>query len=200
MVLTGRQDLKTAMRNRDMKTLNPLKALITAHQASSKEILNKKPQTPSSKFETDSFLAPVIHKQIAKRQDSIAGFKEYHRHDLVEKEAQEIAVLSKYLPQPQTTAEEVRAMTIEATEQMRSEGVGENDPGSMNIKQIHDWLRRDEGRREKLSPIMADQAMVKRVVAETVRDLSDRIDAAPSIEVEMLNRKEEDPLTKDRYL
>ena len=191
--------MKAAMRARDMNSLNPLKALITAHQASSKEILNKKPDTPTSHFESDLFLAPLIHKQIAKRLDSIAGFKEYHRDDLVEKETEEIAVLEKYLPQPQTTPEEVRAMTMEAIESLRENGDGANDPGSMSHRRIFQWLNNDEGRRQKLSTIMVDQSMFKRVVAETVRELSDRVDSMPSIEVEKLKPKEEDTLTKDRY-
>src|SRR5579862_2844504 len=138
------QDLKSAMRARDMSTLNPLKSLITAHQATSKEILNKKPDTPSSELESDSFLAPIIHKQIAKRQDSIAGFKQHNRDDLAEKEAAEIGVLQKYLMQPQTTAEEVKTMTLEAIEALRNSGVGANDPGSMSLRKIFQWLNSDE--------------------------------------------------------
>src|SRR5271167_4237447 len=114
--------MKSAMRERDTKTLNPLKSILTVHQSSSKDISQNKPNTPVSLFQSDQFLAPLIHRQIAKRQDSIKGFKEYHRHDLVEKESYEISVLQKYLPQPQTTEEDVRMMTTETIESLRSSG------------------------------------------------------------------------------
>jgi uncharacterized protein len=199
ILLTTRQDLKSAMRTRDMQSLNPLKALITAHQSSLKETMNKKPELPTSHFESDAFLAPIIHKQIAKRRDSIIGFKEYRRDDLVEREAAEIAVLERYLPQPQTTPEEVKAMTVEAIESLRSSGNGANDPGNMSHNRIFKWLKSDEGRQQKLDPIMADQTMVRTVIAETVRELSDRVDASTTIEIEKLKPKEEDTLTKDRF-
>ena len=187
------------MRIRDMKTINPLKALLTAHQSSSKEISTKKPHTPQSHFKSDEFLAPIIYKQIAKRQESLAGFKEYHRHDLVEKESYEISILERYLPQPQTTSADVRAMTIEAIDSLRNAGEGPNDPGNMSIRRIMEWLNRDKTRRGALSVIKADQIMVRRVIAETVKELSDRIDAAPQWNVDKLKPREEDTLTKDRY-
>ena len=78
-VLTSRHDLKSAMRDRDTKTLNPLKALLTVYQSSSKDHARNNTQYPDSHFQSDTFFAPLIHRQIAKRQESIIGFKEYHR-------------------------------------------------------------------------------------------------------------------------
>lgn len=197
--LTSRLDLKTAMRDRDTKTLNPLKSLLTIHQSSSKDHARNKPNTPDSHFKSDDFFAPLIHRQIAKRQESIIGFKEYHRMDLVEKESYEISVLKQYLPRPQTTEEDVRNWTNEAVESLRTEGKGANDPGSMSVKRIYEWLFRDEARRKALGPVRIDQGMMRRVVAETIRDLSDRIDNGPDLTVEKLKPKPKDELTKDRY-
>jgi uncharacterized protein YqeY len=187
------------MRARDMATLNPLKALLSVHQAKSKDTNNKDVSADESKFASDNFLAPLIHKQIAKRKDSIIGFKEYHRHDLVEKEEFEISVLEKYLPQPQTTEDDVRRLTTEAIETLRSSGKGANDPGSMGMKKIYEWLKKDTGRREMLSERFAEQGMVRRIIAETVRDLSDRPDGSPTFNVERLKPRETDNLTHDRY-
>lgn len=156
------------------------------------------PDVPASHFESDEFLTPVIHKQIGKRRDALEGFQNHKRQDLVEKEAYEISVLEKYLSQPQTTPAEVRAMTIEAIESLRRSGEGANDPGSMSLRRIYEWLERDETRKEALSVIRADQGMVKRMIAETVKRLSDRIDGAPKLNVDKLKPREEDTLTKPR--
>jgi uncharacterized protein YqeY len=187
------------MRTRDMATLNPLKALLTSHQAKSKETSNEDEEVDESKFASDNFLVPLIHQQIAKRKDSIIGFKDYHRHDLVEKEEYEISVLEKYLPQPQTTEDDIRRLTTEAIETLRSTGKGANDPGSMGMRRIFEWFKQDAGRRQMLSERFADQGMVRRIVAETVRDLSDRPDGSAAFNVERLKPREPDTLTHDRY-
>lgn len=187
------------MRERDTRTLNPLKALLTVHQANAKDVSLKKPDTHQNRFESDSFLAPLIHRQIAKRQEALIGFKEYKRHDLIEKETFEISVLQRYLPQPQTTEADVRALTIEAVESLRASGDGANDPGSMSLKRIYNWLYSDEERKKALGTEMADQGMVRRVIAETIQELSDRIDNPMQFEVDRLKPKPADTLTKDRY-
>ena len=187
------------MRTRDMKTLNPLKSLLTAHQSNQKDVMNKKPKTPLSHFESDAFLTPLIYRQIAKRRDSLAGYKAYHRHDLAEKEEAEITVLETYLPQPQTSVEDIRAMTVEAFEALRTNGDGANDPGSMSLNRIFEYLKGNEILREKLEPTRVDQVVLRRVVAETVKSISDRIDSAPAWNVEKLKPKSEDTLTKERY-
>ena len=69
----------------------------------------------------------------------------------------------------------------------------------MSLKRVYNWLYKGEERREMLGTVMADQGMVRRVVAETVRDLSDRIDGGPEWNVDKLKPKPEDKLTKSRY-
>ena len=90
-------------------------------------------------------------------------------------------------------------MTIDAVECLRSSGDGANDPGSMSLKRIFDYLNKDGKRREKLGTVRADQGMVRLVVAETVKELSDRIDHGPDLNIEKLKPRPEDKLTKPRY-
>jgi uncharacterized protein YqeY len=184
-----------------MQTVNTVKSVLTQHQSTIKEVQQKTPddEVPETDFQTDNYVVPVIHKQISKRQESIQEYKKYHRQDLVEKEQFEIDVLKKYLPTPQTTAEEVRQMVIEAAEALRESGRGANDPASMGVQKITTWIKEDRKSRKKLGYVFADQAMVRRVIAETVRELSDRPDGLAAKNVERLKKKEKDALTKDRY-
>ena len=195
----NRHDLKAAMRDRDTKTLNPLKSLLSSYSSTSKEILLKKPRTSILHFESDEFLAPLIHNQIAKREDSLTQYKEYRRLDLADIESYEISVLQKYLPQPQTTREDVERMTIEAIESLRASGHGANDPGSMSPRRIYEWFSKDPEKRAALGPTRCNQNMKGRIIAETIKNLSDRIDAAPQSSVDQFKPKEQDELTKDRY-
>jgi len=189
------------MKARDMETLNPLRSLLAAHNALMKEFTIKHvaDSMQQSTFESDEHFIPVIRKQIAKRQDSIVSFKEHLRDDLADKETYEISVLEKYLPQPQTTAEDVRRLTIEGVESLRSTGNGANDPGNMSMKRIFGWLYADVERKRKLGSVWCDQGMMKRVVAETVKELSDRVDNLTQANIDKLKPKEVDYLTKPRY-
>lgn len=196
-----RQDFKASMKARDTKTLNVLRAILTSHNAMMKETTLKHvaDSMKQKTFESDDYFIPLIRKQITKRQDAITSFKEHLRDDLAQKEEYEISVLEKYLPQPQTTAEEVRQLTVEGIESLRSEGEGANDPGNMSLKRIFAWLNVDAERKRKLSLVWCDQSMMKRVVAETVKELSDRIDNQTQANIDALKPKEVDYLTKPRY-
>jgi uncharacterized protein YqeY len=189
------------MKARDTKTLNPLKSALAAHNALRKEVtIRHVPESQQEKtWEQDEHFVPVIRKQIAKRQDSIVSFKENLRNDLVAQETYEISVLEKYLPQPQTTAEDVRQLTIEGAESIRSEGEGANDPGNMSMERIFRWLYADEETKSKLGLVWCDQTMMKRVVAETIKELSDRVDNLTQANIDKLKPKKVDYLTKPRY-
>jgi hypothetical protein len=69
----------------------------------------------------------------------------------------------------------------------------------MGVGKIMNWLREDKERTRLLAHEWADQAMVKRVVAETVRDLSDRPDGLGAKNVQQLKKPKKDTLTKGRY-
>jgi len=54
---------------------------------------------------TDEDIVGVIQKQIKQRKESIEGFEQGGRADLVEKEKKELAILQEYLPEQLTDAE-----------------------------------------------------------------------------------------------
>lgn len=54
---------------------------------------------------TDEELATVIQKQAKQRQDSIEQYSAANRPDLAAKEADELAILKEYLPEPLSAAE-----------------------------------------------------------------------------------------------
>lgn len=54
---------------------------------------------------TDEELATVIQKQAKQRQDSIEQYTAANRPDLAAKEADELAILKEYLPEPLSAAE-----------------------------------------------------------------------------------------------
>jgi uncharacterized protein YqeY len=183
------------MKARDSKTVNPLKSLLSAHHAAVKEATLKNPGTH---FESNVFFFPLVQRQISKRKDSLREFKEHNRLDLAEKEQHEISVLEKYIPQPQTTAEQVARMTREAVKELRESGWGNNDPGNMSPRRILECMNSIPERKRMLGELYCEQGMLRRVMAETIRDLSDRIDGSPKENVELLKPRKVDHLTKPR--
>lgn len=99
-------DLRDALRARDetrKSTLRMLKSALEYYK------LDKKQEQLQ-----DADVAGVIKKQIKQRQDSIEGFKQGGRADLVEKEQAELAILKSYLPEDlsQAQVEEMVAAII----------------------------------------------------------------------------------------
>ncbi|MDD5504370.1 MAG: GatB/YqeY domain-containing protein [Candidatus Omnitrophica bacterium] len=82
-------DLKNALKNRDAATVSTLRFLKSAMQNLSIE---------KRKELDDEDVISVIKRQIKQRRDSIEGFRQGNRMDLVEKEQLEINILSVYLP------------------------------------------------------------------------------------------------------
>lgn len=83
-------DLKEAMRNKDAIKRTVLRTVLS-------EIRN----TEIAKQNTldDSGIEVVITKQAQQRKDSIEAYIAAERHDLVDKETQELNILSSYLPE-----------------------------------------------------------------------------------------------------
>ena len=83
-------DLKEAMRNKDVIKRTVLRTVLS-------EIRN----TEIAKQNTldDSGIEVVITKQAQQRKDSIEAYITAERHDLVDKETQELNILSSYLPE-----------------------------------------------------------------------------------------------------
>jgi hypothetical protein len=92
-------ELSDAMRARDetrKSTLRMLKAAITNAQIEARKALD------------DDAVITVIQKQVKQRRESIIEFEKGGRKDLVDKEASELAILERYLPE-QASREEIEA-------------------------------------------------------------------------------------------
>ncbi len=93
-------DLKDAMKAKDVETLSVLRMLIAA--ARNKEItLRKDGQAELS----DEQVIEVVASEIKKRKDSVEAYTAGSRRELADKEASEIKILEKYLPEQMPDSE-----------------------------------------------------------------------------------------------
>ncbi len=99
------EQLKQAMRDKNEAALRTLRAIKSA-------ILVEKTSVGAKETLTETEEVKIIQKMIKQRKDSIAIFTEQNRHDLAEKEQEEVAVLENFLPQ-QLSAEELQAAVRE---------------------------------------------------------------------------------------
>ncbi len=86
------EDMKKAMKAGDKAAMRALRAVKSAIQLAKAE-------------KGDSALPPerelaILQKQVKQRKDSLAIYEKENRPDLAQKEAEEIAVLERYLPEP----------------------------------------------------------------------------------------------------
>ena len=93
------EDMKTAMRAKDMDRLGTIRLL----QASIKQ-----KEVDEQITLDDSAVIAVLDKMLKQRKDSITAFEQAGRDDLAAKERMEAAVLQAYLP-ARLSAEEVAA-------------------------------------------------------------------------------------------
>lgn len=84
-----KQDLKTAMRNKDNFTRDVIRFL----NSSIKQI-----EVDERKDLSDAEVIKIIQKSIKQREDSIEQYKSAGRDDLVDKETKEKEILMAYLP------------------------------------------------------------------------------------------------------
>ena len=104
-------DIKDAMRARDMARLNALRMLKAAMKNAAIE------KGGAESVLEDAEAAAVIRKQIKQRQDAIEGFEKGGRLELAANERAEIEVLSTYLPKalsPEEVAQLVKEAIAEA--------------------------------------------------------------------------------------
>jgi hypothetical protein len=99
-----KDEMKNAMRAKDKLALGVIRMALSAIKQV--EIDNK------ITLDDDGIIA-VLTKMVKQRKDSINMFNEGGRIELAEKEAAEIAVLEKFLPQPLTT-DEINALIAQA--------------------------------------------------------------------------------------
>lgn len=105
-----REELKQSMLAKDVLRTSVLRMVISA--VGYAEI-----QKGGAGYEaTDEDVLGVIQKEVKQHKDSIEQFKNGNRRDLVEKETQELGILTKYLPE-QMSEEEVRKLVVEAVKQ-----------------------------------------------------------------------------------
>lgn len=90
------QDVKEAMRAKDKQLLTTLR-LITA--------AIKQIEVDERIDVSEERLLAILDKMVKQRKDSIAQFEKAARNDLVQQEQYELGVISKYLPEPLSTAD-----------------------------------------------------------------------------------------------
>ena len=93
------EDMKTAMRAKDMERLGTIRLLQAAM---------KQKEVDERVVLDDAAIVTIVDKLIKQRKDSITAFEGAGRQDLADKEKAEMAVLQAYLP-ARLSAEEVSA-------------------------------------------------------------------------------------------
>jgi len=106
------EDVKTAMRAGDKARLGLLRMLTSE--------LKQREVVESIEL-TDTVVLTVLEKMLKQRRDSESQFRAGNRPDLADKEAEEIRVLTEYLPQ-QLTAEELEALLAQAVAETGAQG------------------------------------------------------------------------------
>ena len=106
------EDVKTAMRAGDKARLMLLR-MLTAEL--------KQREVVESIELTDTVVLAAIEKMLKQRRDSESQFRAGNRPELADKEAEEIRVLTEYLPQ-QLTAEELDALLVQAVAETGAQG------------------------------------------------------------------------------
>ncbi len=112
------KEYNQAVKNKDTVTVSSLRNLKAAIQ-------NAQIQKQSA-LTDDEFLS-VISKKVKQHKDSIAGFRQGNREDLVKHEEEQMAVLAKFLPQQMSEAE-VESIVKEAIAKLSA---GPNDFGKV---------------------------------------------------------------------
>ena len=110
------EDMKTAMRAKDMERLGTIRLLQAAI---------KQKEVDERITLDDAGVVAIVDKLIKQRKDSIAAFEGAGRQDLADKEKAEMAVLQVYLParlSAEEVATEVKAIVAE---------LGAKGPGDM---------------------------------------------------------------------
>jgi uncharacterized protein YqeY len=94
------EDMKTAMRAKDMQKLGVIRLLQAA--------IKQREVDERIELDDDAVIA-AIEKMLKQRRDSIAAFEGANRHDLADQEKFEVTVLQAYLP-AQLSEDEINAI------------------------------------------------------------------------------------------
>ena len=109
------EDMKTAMRAKDMERLGTIRLLQAAM---------KQKEVDERITLDDVSVVAIVDKLIKQRKDSIAAFEGAGRQDLADKEKAEMAVLQVYLP-ARLSAEEVTAEVKAIVAELGAKGPGD---------------------------------------------------------------------------
>jgi uncharacterized protein len=109
------EDMKTAMRAKDVARLGTIRLLLAAV---------KQREVDERIVLDDAQVVGVIDKLVKQRKDSIAAFAQAGRTDLVDKETAEMAVLEAYLPQ-RLSADQVAAEVRRIVGEVGAAGPGD---------------------------------------------------------------------------
>ena len=86
---------RDALKHHDGAVLSTLRMALSAMK--NREI-EKRAKTGMAEEMTEEEVLIVVRSEAKKRRDAIAEFEKAGRHDLVDKESRELAILEKYLP------------------------------------------------------------------------------------------------------
>ena len=109
------EDMKTAMRAKDSERLGTIRLLLAAC---------KQKEVDERVVLDDSLVIAIIDKMIKQRKDSIEAFTKADRKDMADKEANEITVLTAYLP-ARMGADEVLAAVKQIVAELGASGPGD---------------------------------------------------------------------------
>jgi uncharacterized protein YqeY len=109
------EDMKTAMRAKDSERLGTIRLLLAAC---------KQKEVDERVVLDDVLVIAIIDKMIKQRKDSIEAFTKAARQDMADKEAQEITVLTGYLP-ARLSADEVLAAVKAIVADLGASGPGD---------------------------------------------------------------------------
>ena len=84
------EDMKTAMRDGDKSRLQTIRLILSAV---------KQQEVDTREEQTDNDIIASLTKMQKQRRESISQFEKAGRQDLVDKENQELEVISEYLPE-----------------------------------------------------------------------------------------------------
>ena len=110
-----KQDMKTAMKNKDKAGLRGIRAIKNAI------LLAKTDGSGTTEFSTDDEIK-LVEKLVKSRRDSLKIYEDQNREDLAVTEREEIEVLQRYLPE-QMSAEELQAEIRSIIEQTGASGM-----------------------------------------------------------------------------
>ena len=110
-----KQDMKTAMKNKDKAGLRGIRAIKNAM------LLAKTDGSGTTEFSQDDEIK-LVEKLVKSRRDSLKIYEDQGREDLAVTEREEIEVLQRYLPE-QMSAEELNAEIAAIIEQTGASGM-----------------------------------------------------------------------------